>query len=254
MSDWNDYLDRKLSLDLNLEESRLADAIARNTLGWHRRENEIGQKLLREEARLHGRSFDRAREGLIAAGLVRYAPGSKGRGRRDRYLLLLDEKIPAPQRAFSPGEENPAPERAFSPENPAQNPAQNPAVERVRSKKGEELHDDEVGDRGELEDLLAPFGDLTSAQHATVEAAWNERPEGVHALANEARGARVRSRTGLFMSRINDGAHRTIKAKPPFAALVDTPAPNGNLGVCPECEIGGGLHIEGCPAAKERTP
>ena len=124
MSDWNRYLDRKLALDLRLEAYRLADAIARNTLGWNTRENEIGQHLLRREARLHGRSFERARDELVAAGLVRFTRGTGGRGHRDRYELLLDE-------------ETPAVERANRSETPAQTPAQTPAPERARKEKGE---------------------------------------------------------------------------------------------------------------------
>jgi hypothetical protein len=123
-SDWNRYLDRKLALTLGLEASRLADAIARNTLGWNTRANEIGQHLLRDEARLHGRSFERARDELVDVGLLRFSRGSGGRGHRDGYELLLDE-------------ETPADERANRSETPAETPAQTPAPERARKEKGE---------------------------------------------------------------------------------------------------------------------
>jgi hypothetical protein len=124
MSDWNLYLERKASSTLGLEASRLADAIARYTLGFNTRTNEIGQRLLRDFARLHGMSFERARSELVDTGLVRLTRGSGGRGNRDTYELLLDEQTPAS-------------ERAFAPETPAQTPAQTPAPERARKEKGE---------------------------------------------------------------------------------------------------------------------
>jgi hypothetical protein len=121
VSDWNDFLDRKLSLDLHLEASRLADALARDTLGWNMRENEIGQQLLRDQTRLHGRSFERARDELVKAGLIRFSPGTGGRGHRDHYELLL----------------TPAKEREISSKTPAERSAETPAPERGRKEKGE---------------------------------------------------------------------------------------------------------------------
>jgi hypothetical protein len=124
VSDWNLYLERKASLQLGLEASRLADAIARYTLGFNTRTNEVGQRLLRDFAPLHGMSFERAREELVATGLVRFSRGSGGRGNRDTYELVLDEQPPAE-------------ERAFASETPAQTPAQTPAPARARKEKGE---------------------------------------------------------------------------------------------------------------------
>jgi hypothetical protein len=124
VSDWNAYLDRKAELDLSLAADRLADAIARHTLGWNARSNEVGRKLLRDYAGLHGRSFERALAELVNAGLVKFTPGSLGRGHRARYELLLDG-------------ETAAPERPFSPEKAAQKAAQKAAPERPRREKGE---------------------------------------------------------------------------------------------------------------------
>lgn len=141
VSDWNLYIERKLGLKLVLEESRLADAIARYTLGWNGRENEVGQDLLRDLARLHGWSFERARAGLVEKGLVVVRPGAGGRGNRDHYRLLLDGESPAPEREIPGDAETPAEERGFVTETPAQTPAeipaQTPALERARREKGE---------------------------------------------------------------------------------------------------------------------
>ena len=72
-SRWNAYLERKLALGpkLKQEHHRLADAIARCTLGWNRASDEIGAALLIEMSGLHGRSFERARKNLIEMGLLR---------------------------------------------------------------------------------------------------------------------------------------------------------------------------------------
>ena len=73
-SDWNRLLERILAASppLTANEYRLALAIARSTLGFRRRSNDVGEKLLRDLARLDGRSFQRARTGLTEAGLLRY--------------------------------------------------------------------------------------------------------------------------------------------------------------------------------------
>ena len=125
VSDWTLFLERKLALPLTLEASRLLDAIARNTLGWNSRSNEIGHDLLRGQARLHGRSFERARDELIARRIILLERGKPGRGHRDHYTLLLDEETPL-QSGISSGTEK-----------PAKKPAEKPAVERGRKEKGE---------------------------------------------------------------------------------------------------------------------
>jgi len=158
VSDWNLYLERKLALRLGLEASRLADAIARYTLGWNGRENEIGQRLLRDLARLHGLSFDRAREELIDSGLIHLTRGDGGRGHRDCYELLLDQ-------------ETPASERAIQAETPAQTPAETPAPERARREKGVREDQDQ--------ELLTGAADVADAtprpqDHADREAAWGD--------------------------------------------------------------------------------
>ena len=127
MSDWNRFFDRKLALDLTGDEHRLADALARNLLGFRTLEDRIGDRWLMEQSGLrYARSFERAREGLVAKGLLCFERGTPGRGRGHRgfYRLLLDvPEMPADERAFGGEEETPAEERALGAEMPAENPA-----------------------------------------------------------------------------------------------------------------------------------
>lgn len=94
-SKWNLFLERKLAAEppLGVYEHRLADAIARNTLGYGGRVTRpIGEQLLRTEADLDGRSFQRARQGLVEKGLIRFhAPGGN---RRTVYTVTLIEDEP----------------------------------------------------------------------------------------------------------------------------------------------------------------
>lgn len=133
-SRWNAFLDRKheLGSSLKLEHHKLVDAIARNTLGWNKASNEIGERLLMDMSGLHGRSFTRARDDLVTLGFLIYVtPAVRGRGHRGRYELVLDS-----------GETH-APERAIARESPAQTPAQSPAPERARrGGKGEGVNPD----------------------------------------------------------------------------------------------------------------
>jgi hypothetical protein len=134
VSDWNLYLERVLSLRLNVSEFRLALAVARCTLGWNTRKNAVGQQHLRQLSGLHGRSFERARDNLVAAGLFAVERGRGGRGNRDTYRLLLgDEETPARERDFA----GRAPELGGRPETPAKTPAETPAPQRARKEKGE---------------------------------------------------------------------------------------------------------------------
>jgi hypothetical protein len=158
VSDWNLYLEHKLSLDLGVEAGRLADAIARETLGYYTRQRGIGQELLRgpHRARLHGMSFERARDELVEKGLIRFTRGKRGRGgHRDTYELLV---------------EKPAEERDYQePEKPATKPATKPAPERGRIEEGGR----------EDQDLLTGASDATGAasppaESTDVEDAWDD--------------------------------------------------------------------------------
>jgi hypothetical protein len=119
-SDWNRLIDRLLDVELTVHEHRLALAIARSTLGYRRRSERLGERLLRKRSGIgDGRSFQRARDGLVEAGLLRYEPGRRGPGNRSTYELLLDAELPALTRANtgasiarSGGTQLPAPARA----------------------------------------------------------------------------------------------------------------------------------------------
>lgn len=122
MSDWNLAAEAMLEHDLTVAECRLYVALMRELLGWKKREDRLGEHLLRRTAHLDGRSFKRARTRLVDRGLIDFQPGTVGRGHRSLYRLRLEN--PALQRVL----ENPAPERVFGPENPAEIPAENPAL------------------------------------------------------------------------------------------------------------------------------
>src|SRR5438309_43530 len=112
-SDWNRLLDRLLAEDLTVAEHRLALALARSLLGWQRLGGPLGEQLLRERARFDGRTFERARDGLIAKGILSYESGGRGRGKRSTYTLILGEEKPAVERDFE-RTEKPAVERVFT--------------------------------------------------------------------------------------------------------------------------------------------
>ena len=105
---------------------RLVGALDLCVLGFSKEADHLGEHLLRQEAQLDGRSFARARQELIDRGLLRWEPGTGGRGHRSLYELLVD------------GPETPAEERGITPtETPAQTPAQTPAPERGRIRNTE---------------------------------------------------------------------------------------------------------------------
>jgi hypothetical protein len=151
-SDWNLAVESLLGAELTLEELKLGLAIVRETLGYNRRERAVGQRLLRDWTGFHGRSFDRAREGLLEKWDVQLTRGQGGRGNRDSYLLLLDRVLarreavaahdamsaesPAPPRANDLVTETTASQRAIGTDSPAETPAATPAAERGRKEEG----------------------------------------------------------------------------------------------------------------------
>jgi hypothetical protein len=89
---WNAWLDAKLAVDLTVAEHKLADALARNVIGFGGKTIEsLGNNLLRREARLSGFNLDKARDGLAQKGLIAFQSSGKGRGARTSYTLLPDE-------------------------------------------------------------------------------------------------------------------------------------------------------------------
>jgi hypothetical protein len=99
-SNWNLWLERLLEVDLTGEELRLGVALAREILGWRKTEDKLGSRQLRERSRLHGRSFERAREGLVEKRRIEFEPGASGRGNAALYRLLLHPETSAETRAF----------------------------------------------------------------------------------------------------------------------------------------------------------
>lgn len=121
-SNWNGWMEAVCAADLTVAEHRLAAALGREILGWRKTSDRIGARRLRELARLDGRTFERARQGLVEKGLLRYIPGKVGRGGRGYYELLetADPERPiegpektAVERAIRT-EEKTAPERAIA--------------------------------------------------------------------------------------------------------------------------------------------
>jgi hypothetical protein len=94
VSPWNAYLDRVLSCDLNASEHQLVLVLMRLILGYQKSEQHLGRELIRERARMDGRTLERARAGLVAKGLLEYESGGRGQGRRSRYRLLLGDATP----------------------------------------------------------------------------------------------------------------------------------------------------------------
>lgn len=178
MSDWNDFLDAKLASDLTVEEHRLADALARNLLGFRRREGHLGDRLLMQAARFSDRrSLVKARDGLEAKRLVYVVkPTTTGRGHRTFYRLLLDQETRGGQRAIVDGTETRGGERALTTETRGETRG----VRRARSKQGKStnlLLDGEVSPQAHpVDDARAVEGDptFTAHQEAEMTRLWDE--------------------------------------------------------------------------------
>jgi hypothetical protein len=100
-SDWNRLLERIIDTGaLTVAEYRLLIVIMRSTLGYRQRSAALGERFLRDRSGLHGRSFERARQGLMDAGLLTYESGKGGRGHRSTYKLNVEES-PALTREFT---------------------------------------------------------------------------------------------------------------------------------------------------------
>jgi len=177
VSDWNDYLDRLLARrDLGVEEYRLALALMRNLLGFRRREDRIGEALLREASGLHGRSFERARGSLVTKRLAVFESSGGGKGKRSLYRLVFDEETPAPEREFDDKPETPAAERG----NEVDTPADTPAPRRGCSKQGKSTKaflDGEVSPKAhQVDDARAVEAvvSFTPAEEAEIDRLWAE--------------------------------------------------------------------------------
>jgi hypothetical protein len=133
-SDWNGWHDALLAAPkLTPNESRLAHALARLLLGWKRVECDFGEQLVRETAgKMHGRSFERARDGLVAKGLLHFSPGSVGKGNRGSYRLILPGEKPALPRVIDAAQKPALPRVNAKSSNARVPDAQIPALPRGR--------------------------------------------------------------------------------------------------------------------------
>lgn len=255
MSNWNLFLDRMIDAgpQLTKAEHRLAIVLARHILGYYQTERELGEDLLRSESRLDGRSFGRARDGLVSKRVFDYMPPTNaGRGNRGRYRLVLDpvrrdqeeSESPAGERGIT-DTETPALARAIEVETPAQSPAQSPAPTRARIEEGGK-NDDDDGRNGEqdgerddqlarLHHLLAGFDTPTGNQRNLFLQALSENPDGFAACVEEAR-AEGRNPTAFLTERIRANAHLTAtpssengSTNDRLQAWLDTIGPQVNL-------------------------
>jgi len=143
-SPWNLALEAVLEHpDLTKSALRLYLVLMRTILGFRKEEERLGRDLLRSLGRFDGRTFERARQELVEAGLLHFEPGSRGAGHRSLYRLLNA----APERPL-----NAAPQRHI---NAAENAAENAAL----SDRKTPLHSgDEVFRRMNEEGSPAPAG------------------------------------------------------------------------------------------------
>lgn len=205
---WNPYFDRVLEQEppLGAEELRLAIVVARLVFGYNETERRLGTDLVRRESKLHGRSLDRARNRLVARGLLHVEPGSPGRGHRTLWRPLRHD--PDESRA-----ENCPPE-TFA-QNPAETTAQISARERGR-----------IQETGELASAstFTPFGvehlGLTPNQLFEVSQA---DPQLVSSWLASSAGAAVRNPAAVFLAGIRSGVPpRRDQSRYPLArAYVD---------------------------------
>jgi hypothetical protein len=140
-SDWNRFLDRLVAEELTVAEHRLALALMRLLLGWRRRSHKLGVRLLRDTARLHGRTFEKARDGLVEKGLIRFNAGRSGRGHAGLYEVLVDPLESSAQERTFTGGETPARERTFAPDvNVRSQSTKTSALERPLKGSSKEKH------------------------------------------------------------------------------------------------------------------
>lgn len=161
-SNWNQYIDALLATELTVAEHRLALALARLTLGWNRTDNHLGEALLRDTANLDGRNFTRARDALVAKGLLHYEPGTRGRGNRGFYAIPSTTQKPALERVIQ-GSEKPAPQRVNRASVKTRSQVQEkPASQRGRRGRGKGRTSDDFKDlrRQAFDTYLAAGGTL----------------------------------------------------------------------------------------------
>lgn len=214
-SDWNGWMETICRADLTVAEHRLAAALGRELLGWRKTSDRIGERRLRDRARLHGRSFEKARDGLGDKGLIRFTTGTIGRAGAGTYELVLpSHKMPAPERVIQ-SQEMPAPERVNRPRlNARSQNKEMPAPERARSgikvKNSAQSADSQEHDRIRREAFdayLSTGGQLTLERERgtlarTVTAALRADTEPTTILAACRSLGRERAFPGLLKQRV----------------------------------------------------
>jgi hypothetical protein len=189
---WNPFVERLLRQEppLGVEAWRLAMALARNVFGYNRTEAPLGEDLIRRESRLHGRSVERARNDLLARGLLEIELGRPGPGGRTLWRPLREP--PGSGEPSNPTA-TPAPTTANT---PAQIPAEASAPERARSL---EVVEDipTIASVEELDHLA-----LTPAQRAEAE---RQPPELIQQWVEASRSDSVVNPEGFFLAGIRSG-------------------------------------------------
>jgi hypothetical protein len=236
VSDWNRWMERLLTArpKLTAEEFRLGLALGRLLLGFRVRSDALGDRLVRDTAQFHGRSLEAAREALVAKGLVLFDQGSRGRGNRSVYTLLLG----APEktgdgRAFEKTGEKTGKKTG---EKTGQGRARIKGEKERRTGGDARAHAHEGGDPEppDFLNLIKPLGPASAGQRREWLEAWEESSEGlarvvVHAQRNGDRPA------GMVTAYVRAAAHLHARSRqvPP----------------CAECGTGAGLHAHDCSQA-----
>jgi hypothetical protein len=214
-SGWNLFMEKLIATPrLNASEFRLAIILARYTLGYRETERDLGEGLLRREGRFDGRTFERARDGLVEKGVIAFTPpATRGRGHRGIYRLLIENDDGLEDQSETPADERemallgpPAPARVKDEETPAQSPAQSPALERGRIEERVE----KTVVEGELVQLLDGF-DPSPTQLRLFAEAHRADPAGFKALVAQARAGK--KPTALLHSLV--GTRPLIAGLPP---------------------------------------
>jgi hypothetical protein len=140
-SNWNLLMERLAGGGLTANERRLLAAIGRYTIGYPDLAGKVGRATLRAfVGDMDNRSFDKARDGLVAAGVIAVDEGSPGRGHSARYALLLDGEKVAEERPIPEPVEKVALQRPLpQPLKGRSGAKKKVAVERLHKGKREEL-------------------------------------------------------------------------------------------------------------------
>jgi hypothetical protein len=215
-SRWNAWHDRVLATDLDQGEWKLATALARQTLGWCVTEKRLGRRLLMQTARIdHTRTFENARAGLVAKGLIDYVPGRKGPGGGGLYRLLITAEMADVQRPIETANGRPTAANASGEMAAAQRPRIGSACKTMHACNADA--DDGVEKRRAFDDAVAAIS-LHGPKREMVFAHYCENPGRVTAIVADVSARRdVRNPGGLFVRLIeSDFEPETKIARTPY--------------------------------------